>query len=159
MKLCHLKDDSETSTRADRQNTSVVRTLFNLFLRKKQKINTFINCIPFVYRLVNMLYSEPDEKTFISISFCMSVLVTPGSAVDSDGLEMVSTLRCKCCIFETSKIKFGGDIWLPSQFGRRQRERWRPRVDTRCRKLRLSRRPRSPQALILMTSQSQNPLS
>ena len=32
MKLCHFKDDSETSTRAVRQNASVVRTLFDLFL-------------------------------------------------------------------------------------------------------------------------------
>ena len=31
MKLCHLKDNSETSTRANRQNASVVRTLFDLF--------------------------------------------------------------------------------------------------------------------------------
>ena len=32
MKLCHLKHNSETSTRADRQNASVVRTLFDLFI-------------------------------------------------------------------------------------------------------------------------------
>ena len=32
MRLCHLKDNSETSTLADRQNASVVWTLFNLFV-------------------------------------------------------------------------------------------------------------------------------
>ena len=32
MKLCHLKDGSELSTRTDRQNASVVPTLFDLFL-------------------------------------------------------------------------------------------------------------------------------
>ena len=32
MKLCHLKDDSKTSTRAVRQNASVVRTLFDLLI-------------------------------------------------------------------------------------------------------------------------------
>ena len=31
MKLCHLKDNSKTSTRAVRQNASVVRTLCDLF--------------------------------------------------------------------------------------------------------------------------------
>ena len=31
IRLCHLKDNSETSTLADRQNASVVWTLFNLF--------------------------------------------------------------------------------------------------------------------------------
>ena len=31
MKECHLKDDSETSTLAGRQNPSAVRTLFDLF--------------------------------------------------------------------------------------------------------------------------------
>ena len=31
IKLCHLKDDSKTSTRAVNQNASVVRTLFDLF--------------------------------------------------------------------------------------------------------------------------------
>ena len=33
MKLCHLKDISVTITRADRQNASIVRTLFDLFIQ------------------------------------------------------------------------------------------------------------------------------
>ena len=49
MKLCHLQDNSETSTRADRQNASVVRTLFDLFMndmilvRKLTKVQCLFN--------------------------------------------------------------------------------------------------------------------
>ena len=35
-KVCHLEDDSKTSTRAGSQNASVVRTLFDLFINRKQ---------------------------------------------------------------------------------------------------------------------------
>ena len=55
MKLCHLKDNSKTGTRADRQNASVVRTLFDLFhiprwykneeVAMSVPLGNFIHCI------------------------------------------------------------------------------------------------------------------
>ena len=42
--MCHLEDDSKTSTRADSQNASVVRTLFDLFFLI---FLSFTNCLVF----------------------------------------------------------------------------------------------------------------
>ena len=53
MKAHHIKDDSETSTLAGRQNASVVRTLFDLFkkilINKRKKASLINSSFPLMF--------------------------------------------------------------------------------------------------------------
>ena len=69
MRLCHLKDNSETSTLADRQNASVVWTLFNL-------LNLLTDKHIIVYWLVCTLTALPTNVLAYWYTFMMNFLHT-----------------------------------------------------------------------------------
>ena len=74
MKVHHFKEDSETSTLAGRQNASVVRTLFDLFLDYHiyNKNRTLMGFILF-QALGNYTPRVLGQELFRSIFFCCFV--------------------------------------------------------------------------------------
>ena len=61
MEVRHLKDDSETSTLAGRQNASVVRTLFDLFFYKQR---VYKHTQPQIREILSTLLSTPPASDF-----------------------------------------------------------------------------------------------
>ena len=60
MEVRHLKDDSETSTLAGRQNASVVRTLFDLFYKQR----VYKHTQPQIREILSTLLSTSPASDF-----------------------------------------------------------------------------------------------
>ena len=90
MKLCHLKDNSKTSTRAVRQNASVVRTLSDLFV--------------FFF-----FYSGPQ---------CCVVLLQRSAKLsrktNKDNTFVTNAVRCCQKLMVHLMVRFASRIWLQS---------------------------------------------
>jgi len=99
MKLCHWKDNSEASTLADRQDASVVWTLFNLFFQKFVHFDSLSNSSMCMW-LRSFTMTTFDQWS----CHCLSISV-------------LWSLRVRMCLWPIVSTKFDTKRLLSTCFG------------------------------------------